>query len=67
MTDRIHSITVVLEKDIRSENAEVIINAITMIKGVLTATPHIVDPVAYMTKARVKSDLLHKIIDLFHE
>lgn len=34
MSDRVHSITVVLEKDIRSDDAEWVINAIKMIRGV---------------------------------
>ena len=38
MTDRFHSLTVVLEREIRDDDAEPIIAAIKMIKGVAEVT-----------------------------
>ena len=64
MTDRIHSYTVVLEKDIREDDAEPIINAIKIIKGVLTATPHVADINSTVAKARVRTECLRNIIDI---
>jgi hypothetical protein len=41
MTDRINALTITLTKDIRIDNAQSIINAILMIKGVLRVDTHV--------------------------
>lgn len=43
MTDRFHAFTVVLDRDIREDDAEPIVAAIKMIKGVQSVEPHVVD------------------------
>ena len=63
MTDRIHSINVVLEKDIRVDDAERILEAICMIKGVLTAEGNISDFETHMATARAKSELGQKLFE----
>lgn len=41
MTDRYFALSVLLDKDIRSDDAESIINAILMIKHVMKVEPHV--------------------------
>lgn len=66
MTDRYHSIAVVLKKDVREDDAEFILNAIRMIKGVLSVKPHVSDHVAHMAEERAKKELEAKIWEVFH-
>jgi len=50
MTDRYCAPTVVLDKDIRSDDAEAIINAIKMVKHVLDVKPQVTGDVTIVTK-----------------
>ena len=61
MTDRIHSLTVVLNRDIREDDVEPLINAIRMIKGVLTVDKHVADISDHMAEMRAIRDLEDKI------
>ncbi len=67
MTDRINSFTVVLEKDIRDDDAEKIEQAILQIRGIISVKPKVTnssDMVAYM---RIKHVWQKKIYALFSE
>jgi len=66
MTDRIHSLTVVLEKDMRDDDCESIINAINMIRGVLSVKPHISNIYDHMAKERAKDELGKKLWDVLY-
>jgi hypothetical protein len=44
MTDRYNYLTVALETDIRSDDAEALIAAIRMLRGVLKVEPNVTDP-----------------------
>ena len=61
MTDRYYSIGVVLEKDIRDDDAECILKAIKMIRGVLSVEPHIADFQSMMAESRARKDIVDKI------
>ena len=65
MTDRYNYLTVALSKDLRDDDAEMLINAISMIKGVVSVKGNVVDSGCYLEKSRVRDELLHKIIKLF--
>ena len=43
MTDKYNAVVVVLEENIRSDDAKDLLNAIRMIKGVTSVEPNIVD------------------------
>lgn len=43
MTDRVRTLTVVLDRDYRDDDAESIVNAIQMVKGVGSVTTEVVD------------------------
>lgn len=57
MTDRYSHITVVFEKDIREDDAEPILNAIRLLKGVIAVTPNVDNIAVYAGEQRA----LHKI------
>lgn len=66
MTDRIHSITVVLEKDIREDDAECILNAIRMIKHVLTAKGNVSDFESRMAEDRARSKIHKQVFNAIY-
>ena len=64
MTDRYNAFIVILENDIREDDAEATIKAIEQIKGVLRVTPNNVDLTESIAETRVKRELYGKIIDI---
>jgi len=64
MTDRFNTLTVVLEKDMRDEDAEVLINAISQFRGVISVCGNIVQPGLYAAQERAKYELRNQIIDV---
>jgi hypothetical protein len=64
MTDRIHSFTVVLDENIRDDDVQPVIDAIKMIKHVLSVTSHVADAEAYMAESRAKMELRQKLWDV---
>ena len=67
MTDRIHSITLVLDKDIRIDDAEMLIQAAGMFKGVINVQPNVSDYDSIVAIARVKSELTLKLFEALKE
>jgi hypothetical protein len=67
MTDRIHALTVVLDRDIRDdEDLEPVITAIRMVKGVADVTDkHVTAPDDHMARARLRSELGSTMLDVF--
>jgi len=61
MTDRFGTLTVVLESDIREDDAEQILNAIRQIRGVLCVEGNIKDQLAYLAHSRVRAELADKL------
>lgn len=66
MTDRYNAFTVVLERDIRSDDAEDIINAIKHIRGVLSVKPHTSNMADTIAEDRVRADLIKKLWDVLY-
>jgi hypothetical protein len=67
MSDRFNSLTVALTKDIRDDDAEWIINAIRMIKGVANVTGNVVDHNSYAASSRWKTKAREKIYQVLKE
>lgn len=67
MTDRIKGFTVVLEEPLRDDDAEAIINAIRMVKGVMEVTPHIQTADDYYAEARARAKFRRKIYDFLED
>ena len=61
MTDRLNLLSVVLAKNVRKDDAEPIINAIMMIKGVLSVKSRVVDAADHIAQERVKHELGAKL------
>lgn len=66
MTDRYFALTVLLTKDTRSDDAEPIIEAIKMIKGVHTVEPHISDMDTWAAETRAKRELGQKLWEVLY-
>lgn len=66
MTDRIHSLTVVLEQDIRTDDVETIINAIRAIRFVGSVEKHVADLETHSARERVRLELGQKILDVIY-
>lgn len=61
MTDRLKGVVVTFKKDIREDDAEAIINAIRMVKHVLTVKPLISGYEQGMAEDRVRTELGDKL------
>jgi len=61
MTDRLKGATVVFKADIREDDAESILNAIRMIKGVLAVTGVISDSDDWMNRRRIEGEMRERI------
>jgi hypothetical protein len=63
MSDRINTITVLLEKDTRLDDCEAILTAIRMTKGVLKATPNVADARDWIAEERARHEIRKKLWD----
>lgn len=61
MTDRFNSLTVVLEKDMRDDDAEALIAAIRQLRGVLSVSGNVADPSDYIAQQRARHELGDKL------
>ena len=66
MTDAYHSLTVVLDHDIRDDDAESILTAIRMIKGVLSVRPKVADMDSHMAEERARRDFGLKLWEIIY-
>jgi hypothetical protein len=66
MTDKYYALTVVLEKDIRKDDAEQIINAIRMIKYVLDVKGNVSNPDTWMAESRARRELGDKLFNVIY-
>lgn len=62
VTDRFYALTVVLEKDTRDDDAEKLIKAICMMKGVLNVKGNVSSPQTWFAEERAKHDLIMKLM-----
>lgn len=61
MTDRYHALTVTLEKDIRSDDAEALLSAIAQLRGVVDVVPHVTDIRDHSARTRARQELAEKL------
>ena len=62
MSDRIHSLTVVLDENIRADDAEPIIDAIRQLRGVLSVSGNVANLSDHVARARAFVELRDKIL-----
>jgi len=67
MTDRYNALTVVFDKDIRSDDAERLINAIKMIKGVLSVEPNVSNVDSHIAYSKARQDISEKLWEVLRE
>ena len=63
MTDRHGGYIIVLENDIREDDAEPIINAIKQIRGVIEVAPCVSDSGTWIAHSRARHEILMKFSD----
>jgi len=63
MTDRINTITIVLERDVRDDDIEPLVQALQMIRGVAAVKPNVAHVSDFMAEERAKRDMGHRILD----
>ena len=66
MTTTFKGVYVAFDREIREDDAEVVIQAIAMIKGVCAVDPEPADGKEFMTKAKLKNEFkesLYQLID----
>lgn len=66
MTDRFNTLTVVLERDMRDDDAESLLQAISHFRGVLHVSGNVSDPESYMAEERARRDLGKKLFDVVY-
>lgn len=66
MTDRYHSLIVVLEKDIREDDARSLIGAIRLLRGVLEVSGVVADLDSMMAEERARREIGQKLIDVLY-
>lgn len=64
MTDRTQVLTVVLDKQYRTDDVQQIIDAVLMIKGVQSADINVADTTEYMAIETAKADLRQKLYEV---
>lgn len=67
MADKVKGFTVTLEKDLSTEEAEVIMQAIRMIRGIAAVDPNITTVNDYMNRQMVKHELREKFWRFYTE
>jgi len=66
MTDRCYALTAVLEQDIRVDDIEATINAMSRIKGVISVKPHISSFESCMAEERAIRELGNKLWEVLY-
>ena len=66
MTDRLKGLTVAFDRDIREDDAEAIVNAIKMIKGVLDVQPSYATSDDWIVEERVRRELYGKLLGVLY-
>ncbi|KPK66760.1 MAG: hypothetical protein AMS21_00990 [Gemmatimonas sp. SG8_38_2] len=63
MTDRYYALTVVLDRDIREDDAQPIVEAIKTIRGVLDVQPHVAEFEIHATRHRLWYEMRKRVLD----
>lgn len=64
MTDRINSITLFLDRDIRIDDAESLIAAVRHLRGIIDVQPNVVSIDSKLAEQRALHELRDKILDV---
>jgi hypothetical protein len=61
MTDRVHSLTVVLDSNYRDDDVQGLIDAIQQFRGVVSVGKNVSDPTSYMAEQRARTALQDRV------
>ncbi|MDU8351004.1 hypothetical protein RYA05_03735 [Pseudomonas syringae pv. actinidiae] len=61
MTDRFHSLTVVLDDNYRKDDLEALMSAISQLRGVAAVSGIVADPMSHMAETRAKSAIKQRL------
>ena len=64
MTAKFNSLTIVLESDVREDDAQTLINAILMLKGVLSVEGNVSSVTDYVAESRVKTEVRNRLFEI---
>jgi len=67
MSNRYKALTVVLDDDIRDDDAEALVSAIRMMKLVAGVTPVATEPSDYLVRARFRREIAEKLNGIIKE
>lgn len=67
MTARIRSLTVALSSDIREDDVQSLIDAIQMMRNVISVTGNEVTPNDWTTEMRVRNEVFGKLLEVAKE
>ena len=67
MTDRIHALTITLDRDMRSDDVRHVVDAIQMIKFVQSVDPHVTDTGDHCARMRIASEVETKLVQTIRE
>jgi hypothetical protein len=67
MTDRHAGYIITLDKDVREDDAEFVLNAIRMIKGVTAVDPIVSDNRLHMAELRAKTEIREKLFKVLYD
>lgn len=67
MSDRYNYLTVILEQDLKDEDAEPLMEAIKQFRGVLNVAMNISDSTAWLAEERAKHELRDKLWRILDE
>jgi len=62
MTDRVNALTVVLRADVREDDVKPLLDAISLLEGVLEVVPQVTSPQSYVAERRVRAELRDHIM-----
>jgi len=66
MTDRYNALTVILEHDIRDDDAEALLSAIRQLRGVLSVSGHVSDMTDHIAQDRARHDLGQRLWNVLY-
>lgn len=66
MTDRLNALTVVLDGDIREDDAQALMSAIRQLRGVLSVSGHVSNLDSHIAKERARHELGQKLLDVLY-
>lgn len=64
MTDQYNALVVVLDRDIRDDDCQPIIDAIRMIKGVTAVEGQVADHQSFIAAVRARTELIRQVSDV---